>query len=94
MCRESRRKNRCKGRNRAIHQPDESWLHILQNKETIAGLRFLGSRARRQNRALEIDRNFLVRLFGLSKIKQELANARIPRVFGRLLVEAEGLRFA
>ena len=50
-------------------QPDESWLHILQNKETIAGLRFLGSRARRQNRALEIDRNFLVRLFGPSKIK-------------------------
>ena|SRR5438874_42079 len=58
----------------------------------LAGFAFLVPRTRRQDRALEIGRNLLVSLFGLSEIAQELADARILRVLGRLLVETEGLR--
>jgi hypothetical protein len=65
-----------------IYQPDEPRLHILQKKKTVAGFRFLGPRARRQDRPLEIGRNLLVSLFGLSEIAQELADARILRVHG------------
>ena len=83
-CREQRRKRRY----RAIHEPGEARLHVLQHEHAPRGFIFLGARARRENCLAELVRQALVACFSLRQLDQQLAHRGVACVFCRLAVEA------
>ena len=85
--------HRRQGRDRAVHQPDQSGLDHLQH-EAAAGIVVLGlTLARRQAAQRDLARGLLVRVLGGGEVAQQTAHRRVGGAQRRLAIEARRIAF-
>ena len=86
-------KQRRQGRDRAVHQPGEARLHVLQQEHAAGGLVLLGARAGGEDLLFELVGQALVRDLGLGELDHELAHRGVARRLGGAPIEACRLEF-
>ena len=86
------REHRHQSRDRTIHQSDQSGLYDLQDEAPLGIIGLLYASFGRRRILVDLVGRFLVRSFGDGEIAENLADRRVERSAGNLVIEAAGVR--